>query len=132
MSVERVGIQATHQEMPSSHASVVTVSGELDLYSLNEFKKVLAEAEDTQSSLIILDLRELGFIDSSGLGAIIGVQGRCQKSSRSLFVVVLPDSALLKTFEVTGLDEIFRLIESPEEALPSSGLETVDSKTPLL
>jgi len=114
MAAHQTGIQVELREMPEG-AAVVTVAGELDLYSLEDFKRVLAEAEDSGAPVIVLDLRELGFIDSSGLGAVIGVQGRCQASNRKL--VVVPSNVISKTFEVTGLHQVLRIAESPEHAL---------------
>lgn len=96
---------------------MVKVSGELDLYSNEEFRSVLGQAEDSENALIVLDLLELGFIDSSGLGAVIGLQGRCQKSERRLVIVVEPEGVIAKTFEVTGLHQALTLAESLDEAL---------------
>jgi len=114
MAAHQIATQVEYHELPPG-ASVVTVSGELDLYSLDDVKKVLADAEDSDNRIIVLDLHDLGFIDSSGLGTIIGVQGRCQANKRKLFVV--PSDVISKTFEVTGLHQVLRVAESPEHAL---------------
>jgi len=108
----QIGIQTSFQEVSES-ASLVTVSGELDLYSLDEFKDVLSAAEQAGHRLVVLDLRELGFIDSSGLGAIIGVQGRAQKAGRRL--IVCPSEVVTKTFEVTGLHRVLKTADSPQD-----------------
>lgn len=112
--VAQIGIQTSYQEV-SPHAALVTVSGELDLYSLDEFKAVLSSAEQTGHDLVVLDLRELGFIDSSGLGAIIGMQGRSQKVDRRL--IVCPSEVVTKTFEVTGLHRVLKTADRPEDVL---------------
>jgi anti-sigma B factor antagonist len=124
MAAHQTGIKVEHRVLPAG-ASVVTVSGELDLYSLDDFKKVLADAEDSENRVIVLDLHDLGFIDSSGLGAVIGVQGRCQQGQRKLFVV--PSNVISKTFEVTGLHQVLRIAESPEHALTLAEEEEVSA-----
>ena len=108
------GIEAEHSEL-APDVSVIRVAGELDLYSLDPFQAVVAEAEDSQNRVIILDMRDLGFIDSSGLGVVIGIQGRCQKADRSL--VIIPSPVIAHTLKVTGLHQVLRVAPSPEDAL---------------
>jgi anti-sigma B factor antagonist len=110
------GIHVDYQE-PAAGIALIIVGGELDLYSLDEFKSALSTAEHSDRELMILDLRELTFIDSSGLGAIIGVQGRALKSERRL--VVCPSEIVSKTFEITGLHRVLATAATPEELLSS-------------
>jgi anti-sigma B factor antagonist len=112
----QIGITTSYQDV-NDEASLVTVSGELDLFSLEEFKTVLNSAETAGHDLIVLDLRELSFIDSSGLGAIIGLKGRAQKSHKR--VIVCPSEVVTKTFEVTGLHRVLQSADRPEDVLPA-------------
>ena len=108
---QEFGIHITFEE-PADDVSLVTVGGELDVYGLREFKDALAMAEENAPQLIVLDLRELDFIDSSGLGAIIGVHGRTAKSGHRL--VVCPSEVVSKTFEVTGLHRVLSTAPAPD------------------
>jgi len=110
----QLGIQSSYEE--KNKIAVVTITGELDLYSLDEFKTVLGTAEKSECTVILLDLRELEFIDSSGLGAIIGLQGRASKQNKK--IVICPSEVVAQTLKLTGLHRVIRSVSSPEDIRP--------------
>jgi anti-sigma B factor antagonist len=101
---------------------LIAVSGEIDLFTAPEFKQRLAAPIDAGRSQVVVDLRETSFIDSSSLGVLIGAHRRLKLRGGAL-VVVCDDEAIIKTFKVTGLDGVFRVAATLEEALeaPAEG-----------
>ena len=95
---------------------VVTVSGEIDLFTAPEFKQRMSALIDAGRSRIVVDLTETTFIDSSSLGVLIGAHRRLKLRGGSL-VVVCNDEAIAKTFKITGLDGVFTLAPTIEAAL---------------
>ena len=95
---------------------VVSVAGEIDLFTAPEFKQRMSAPIDEGRSNLIVDLSRTTFIDSSSLGVLIGAHRRLKLRGGSL-VVVCDDEAIAKTFKITGLDGVFTLAPSVEAAL---------------
>lgn len=70
---------------------------------------------DAGSSRVVVDLTATTFIDSSSLGVLIGAHRRLQARDGSL-VVVCDNDAIVKTFRITGLDGVFTLVPSLDDA----------------
>ena len=97
-------------------AAVIRLSGELDLYTCPEFKNELLQVIEDGTTLVVVDLTETTFIDSTALGVLIRGVERLKRNEGRL-VVVCVDPNIVKIFEVTGLDRIFTVYGSREEAL---------------
>jgi anti-sigma B factor antagonist len=95
---------------------VVSVKGEIDLFTAPEFKQRMSAPIDEGRSSLIVDLTHTTFIDSSSLGVLIGAHRRLKLRGGSL-VVVCDDEAIAKTFKITGLDGVFTLAPTIEAAL---------------
>ena len=95
---------------------VVAVVGEIDLFTAPEFKQRVSAPIDAGSSNVIVDLTGTTFIDSSSLGVLIGAHRRLKQRDGSL-VVVCDNEAIVKTFKITGLDGVFTLVPSLDDAL---------------
>jgi anti-sigma B factor antagonist len=95
---------------------VVTVTGEIDLFTAPEFKQRVSAPIDAGRSHVIVDLSETTFIDSSSLGVLIGAHRRLKLRGGSL-VVVCDNDAIVKTFRITGLDGVFTLVRTLDDAL---------------
>ena len=95
---------------------VVSVSGEIDLFTAPEFKQRMSTPIDEGRSNLIVDLSRTTFIDSSSLGVLIGAHRRLKLRGGSL-VVVCDDEAISKTFKITGLDGVFTIVPTVEAAL---------------
>ena len=95
---------------------VVAVTGEIDLFTAPEFKQRVAEPIDAGRSNVIVDLSATTFIDSASLGVLIGAHRRLKLRGGSL-VVVCDNEAIVKTFRITGLDGVFTLVRSLDDAL---------------
>ena len=95
---------------------VVAVSGEIDLFTAPEFKQRVSAPIDAGRSHVIVDLMATTFIDSSSLGVLIGAHRRLKLRGGAL-VVVCDNEAIVKTFRITGLDGVFTLVRSLDDAL---------------
>lgn len=96
--------------------TVVSVSGEVDLYSAPDLRSTLAEMLETGRVHLVVDLTWVEFIDSSGLGVLIGTFKRARNQGGEVRVVV-DDPRVKKVFEVTSLDRVFRVGSSVSEVV---------------
>jgi anti-anti-sigma factor len=99
-----------------NRTAVVVVSGELDVASGPTLEQELAGAEASDAQLVILDLRALEFIDSTGLSILIKAHQQAEASGRR-FAVVRGRSQVQRLLGLTGLEERLTLVDSPEELL---------------
>jgi anti-sigma B factor antagonist len=95
---------------------IVSVSGEVDLFTAPEFKKRVMAPIAAGVDHVIVDLMKTTFIDSSSLGVLIGAHRRL-KARGGRLIVACDGEAIVKTFRITGLDGVFRLVDSVEAAL---------------
>ncbi len=102
----------THNYNSSTNTWEVSLSGEVDVYNAPQLKEVLHSLLDQHNSSIIIDCRDLKYIDSTGLGVLIGVLKRVKDNDGNVFIKNLKPY-IKKIFTITGLDKIF-LIEVQE------------------
>jgi anti-sigma B factor antagonist len=95
---------------------VVAVAGEIDLFTAPEFKQRVSAPIDAGRTRLIVDLSAATFIDSSSLGVLIGAHRRLKRRGGKMAVVCDSD-AIVKTFRITGLDGVFRLVPTLDDAL---------------
>ena len=91
-----------------SGAFVVSVTGEADLHSAATIERELRHVLDRGGQFAVVDLVEVGFIDSTVLGLLLRFQPRFRTRQGDL-VLVSDDRRILRTLEITGLDRIFRI-----------------------
>src|SRR5665811_2616545 len=87
-------------------ALVIHVEGELDLYTASRLKDALAEGLDGGRRWVVVDLLEVGFLDSTALGVLVGTMRRLKQDSGSLHLV-MNDPHLTKIFRITGFEGVF-------------------------
>src|SRR3954471_4561320 len=83
---------------------VVELSGELDISSASSVESRLMELEQRSPAMLILDLRKVNFIDSTGLSMIINADGRARKDGRRL-VIVSGDGVPRRILRTVGLED---------------------------
>ena len=107
-----------HVELVRSVAGflIVDLEGEVDIYSAAEFKEVLFQGIAEGAQRIIVDLAKVSFIDSSGLGVVVGGAKRVLPINGTLDIVCRDDN-IARIFETTGLERIFGIYPTREEAL---------------
>lgn len=99
-----------------SDRTIVTVSGEIDLATQGSLRAQLNELVVAGQVDLILDLTDVTFVDSTGLGALIGTRRRVHAFHGSL-TLVIPNEAVLKVFTITGLQRVFDIYDTLEAAL---------------
>jgi len=95
---------------------VIALGGEIDLYTAPEFKERMVELIDGGKRYIVVDLSEATFIDSTTLGVLVGGVKRLRPSGGAL-ALVCTDQNIGKIFEITGLDRVFPIHPSRDDAL---------------
>lgn len=90
----------------------VALTGELDISSAPQLDDQLAKVEADGPPVIVLDLRALEFMDSTGLRTVVTADARARDQGRRLAVVRGPD-AVHRVFSVTRLDERLEIIDDP-------------------
>ena len=86
----------------------VSLGGELDVSTADEIKKELHKLVDEKNIDMRLNLENLDYIDSTGLGVIIGILKRLKIESKEVYIEK-PKNNVRKIFSITGLDKIFKL-----------------------
>ena len=95
---------------------LIELGGEIDLYTAPEFKERMVQVIEEGKTRVVVDLSKATFIDSTTLGVLVGGVKRLRPSGGSL-AIVCSDQNIQKIFEITGLDRVFPIHESREEAL---------------
>ncbi len=95
---------------------VLTLTGEVDIYTSPALKSALVAAAVDGCSVIVVDLNGVGFIDSSGLGVLVGALRRAREAGGDLRIVSVQES-IARILRITGLDRVFAVHPTLDEAL---------------
>ena len=87
-------------------------SGELDIASAPEFEQAIAEATSEPGAELVLDLRELTFMDSTGLRALAQTNARADQGGFALSIVRGPRQ-IERVLEISGLAQLLPLVDAP-------------------
>lgn len=94
---------------------VIEVGGEIDVYTAPRLREAIVTAVDEGHTRLVIDVRKVDFLDSTGLGVLVGALKRVRADGGSLDIVCTQER-ILKIFEITGLDKVFGLHASIEAA----------------
>jgi anti-sigma B factor antagonist len=108
-------VELSVSKQGAGEVPVVAVSGEVDVYSAPALRDGLTELLETGTSVVV-DLTDVGFLDSTGLGALVAARTTAAEHGASL-ALVCTHQRILKLFTITGLDGVFRIHSSVSEAL---------------
>jgi len=97
-------------------AYVISLAGEVDLYTAPEFKQQLLDVIAKGAKEVIVDFSKTTFIDSTTLGVLVGGVKRLRTNDGQLSLVC-SDRNITKIFEITGLDRVFTIYPTREEAV---------------
>jgi anti-sigma B factor antagonist len=92
----------------------VALIGELDLSEASGVEETLSDIERRKPALLVLDLRRLSFLDSSGLRLILEADLRAREEGRRLSVVRGPE-AVQRVFSISLLDKRLDFVDDPSE-----------------
>ena len=96
-------------------ATVVSLGGELDLYNAEDVRSALLEACGDEPDVLVVDLAEVTFIDSTALGVLI--EARSRLADRGGFRLAAPGLESRRALEVSGLDRHFSIFDTVPDAL---------------
>lgn len=100
-----------------ANATVVRVAGELDVVSAPELREVFVRVlGEKPAAHLVVDLSGVDFLDSTGIGVMVGAHRRVTASG-GWFSVVVTTKAVRKVLQVTGLLRVWRVSGSLEDAL---------------
>jgi anti-sigma B factor antagonist len=103
-------------EQLSDNAYVISLAGAVDLYTAPVLKQQLLVVIAQGASNVIVDFSNTTFIDSTTLGVLVGGVKRLRTYDGQL-TLVCSDRNITKIFEITGLDRVFSIYASREEAV---------------
>jgi anti-sigma B factor antagonist len=96
--------------------TVVEVGGEVDVYTAPRLREAVVTAIDSGNTRLVIDVENVEFLDSTGVGVLVGALKKVRSASGTLDIVCT-QPRLLKIFGITGLDKVFGLHTSVAEAV---------------
>jgi anti-sigma B factor antagonist len=119
MSSERVTVDLSVSSTEQGDATVVHVAGEIDVYTAPLLREVLDKQVAAGRTNLVVDLENVTFMDSTGLGVLVGRLKLVRGQNGSLRIVTAEDR-ILKVFKITGLDKVFHIYPSVDNAIEAS------------
>ncbi len=94
--------------------TIVTVTGELDLTTGSTLEERLGQLPETDAKLVIVDLRAVEFMDSTGLSVLVRAHQRAAETGNQ-FALVNGGSQVRRLLEITGITDRLTVVDSPEQ-----------------
>lgn len=101
----------------ASGSDIVTVRGDLDVFSSGRLRSVVFDPSACAQGLLVVDLSDVTFIDSTGLGILVATRRWTRSRSAALVLVVRPGSVVARVLTVAGLYAVFTTASTRDEAL---------------
>ena len=98
---------------------VLEVSGEIDVYTAPRLRERLIDLVNQGHHHLVVDVEKVEFLDSTGLGVLVGGLKRVRANGGSLLIVCTQER-LLKIFRITGLEKVFGIYRSVHDATATS------------
>ncbi len=95
---------------------VVDLAGELDAYTSARFREVMIESIENGSASLVINMLRVEYIDSSGLGALVGGLKRASERGGKIHIVC-EQPQVRKVFEITGLEKVFPICAKEADAV---------------
>ena len=105
----------TFDSSKADGAALIALGGEFDVVCADSFKRRFAEATEGEPEDVVIDLRELTFIDSTGLSLLLSVNEMSQDRGFALWIVSAEDDPPSKIFRMTGTHTILPLVDEPPD-----------------
>jgi len=96
--------------------TVVVVGGEIDVYTAPKLREQLVDLVNAGRYNLVIDMEGVDFLDSTGLGVLVGGLKRVRAHDGSLRLVCTQER-ILKIFRITGLTKVFPLHDTVDEAV---------------
>jgi anti-sigma B factor antagonist len=95
---------------------VITLKGEVDVYTAPQLKQQMITLLEAGAKQMLIDLTNVEYFDSTALGVLIGGLKRIRERDGSLSLLC-PNPRIRRVFEITGLDKIFEIYGTMDEAI---------------
>jgi anti-anti-sigma factor len=105
-------------------AVLTRVRGEVDLSNVPSVRERLLEAVPNSAAVLVLDLSETDYLDSSGIGLIFELAERLTGRGQKLLLVVPEESVIRRVLLLTDVEQVAPMASSVEAALRTGGLES--------
>jgi len=96
-------------------ASLLSLRGEIDVYTAPRLRQAIIDLVEGGATRIVVDMEKVDFLDSTGLGVLVGGLKRVRVKDGSLSIVTTQDK-ILKIFDITGLNRVFAIHASVDAA----------------
>ena len=98
---------------------VIDVQGEIDMYTAPRLRELLIDLVSKGSYQLVVNLDKVGFLDSTGLGVLVGGLKRVRAQAGSLDLVCT-QQRILKILKITGLTEVFGIYQTVDQAIAAA------------
>ncbi|HEY5334534.1 MAG TPA: STAS domain-containing protein [Mycobacteriales bacterium] len=117
--VEALLVDLQLKDRQEGAATVIEVGGEIDVYTAPKLREKIIDVVAGGSYHLVVDMEKVEFLDSTGLGVLVGALKRVRAHDGSLALVCTQDR-ILKIFKITGLTKVFPIHNSVADALADS------------
>lgn len=106
-----------------SKPPIIELEGEVDVYTAPQLKQQMISLLESGARDLVVDLTRVDYLDSTALGVLIGGLKRMRERDGNMSLVC-PSPRIRRVFEITGLDKIFEIFNTSEDATQTAGRET--------
>lgn len=107
-------LDLTHFKLMNPDVKVVQPTGLLDGSKANQVRREINDCLEAGAEIVLLDLKDVTFIDSSGLGSLVSALKTVRSSGAKLFICSISDQVRI-LFELTSMDRVFKVFANREE-----------------
>lgn len=110
------------QVRQGSELATIDLAGEINAFAENELNRAYTEAEDADPQVMVLNFKEVTYINSTGIALIVGLLARARKAHRKMVVFGLSDH-YVEIFEITRLADFMSIY--PDESSVLTNVDTI-------
>ena len=105
--------------------TVIAVGGEIDVYTAPKLREKLISLVEAGSYQLIVDMEGVDFLDSTGLGVLVGGLKRV-RAHDGWIDLVCTQSRILRIFRITGLNKVFSIFDTVPDAIAAHAIPAAD------
>ena len=110
--------EVSFETRTESGVDVVDIIGQLDTFTISDVKAELKKLTDSRHYSLVLNLQEVDYINSTGIGAIVAVAKQVRKRKGNLKIFGMKDD-IREVFDIVGASKVLEIFETEEDALSS-------------
>jgi anti-sigma B factor antagonist len=109
-------MELTLNDYPDKGSTVIEVAGEIDVYTAPKLREKLVSLVEAGSYYLVVDMEGVEFLDSTGLGVLVGGLKRV-RAHEGWIDLVCTQGRILRIFRITGLNKVFSIYDTVDQAL---------------